>query len=231
MDEETRREVTRLLKQMTGRVYLRFFKPEKEEECMYCKEEEELLNILSSLAPSGKIIIEKYSSKSEEALKYSVDLFPALLVHGEGKNYGIRFFGIPAGYEFAVLIEDIIDVSRGSVDLDKETLEILRHVDEPVKIKVFVTPSCPYCPIAVRTAHKFAMANENVSGDMMEALEFREFAEKYNVYAVPKVIINDVIEFEGAIPAKYFAVAVVESIGKRIPGLDFKEIYKRLRSR
>jgi len=92
------------------------------------------------------------------------------VVDGEEKDFGIRFFGIPSGYEFTSVIEDIADVSRGKVDLQDKTREVLAGLTEPVHMQVFVTPTCPYCPRAVRLAHMFAIASDLVRGDMVEAM-------------------------------------------------------------
>ena len=53
----------------------------------------------------------------------------------------MRFFGLPSGYEFASLIEDIIDVGAGSSDLPADTVEALRGLQKDVHIQVFVTPT------------------------------------------------------------------------------------------
>jgi predicted DsbA family dithiol-disulfide isomerase len=69
-----------------------------------------------------------------------------------------------------------------------------------VQIQVFVTPTCPYCPRAVILAHALAMASEHVTAAMVEATEFPQLANRYQVYGVPRTVINDVIHVEGAVP-------------------------------
>ncbi len=49
-------------------------------------------------------------------------------------------------------------------------------------------------------AHKLAFANEHITGDMVEASEFPHLVGKYQVYGVPKTVINEVIQIEGAVP-------------------------------
>ena len=53
----------------------------------------------------------------------------------------MRYFGIPAGYEFSTLVEDLIDVSKGQTNLSEKTREVLSQVDQDVHIQVFVTPT------------------------------------------------------------------------------------------
>lgn len=187
--------------QLRGEVRLIVFT--QEFECEYCEELRELSEEVASL--SDKIRVEVYDLRSDEGLarKWRVDKIPALLVFGE-KEYGVRFFGLPAGYEFMTLIEDIVDVSRGASRLRPEIRERIREVRDAAHIQVFVTPTCPYCPSAVRTAHQMAIENENIVADMVEVLEFPHLANRYQVMAVPKIVINDAVSFEGAVPENVF---------------------------
>ncbi|RLF83887.1 glutaredoxin, partial [Thermococci archaeon] len=83
------------------------------------------------------------------------------------------------------------------------------------------TPTCPYCPMAVRMAHKFAIehalaGNDKILGNMIEAIEFPELADQYGVMAVPKVVIKvdgeDKVSFEGAYPEKMFLEKLLEAL-------------------
>lgn len=110
---------------------------------------------------------------------------------GKGEDYGIRFFGIPAGYEFASLLESLEMVARGDSGLDAATREKLKALPSPVSLQVFVTPTCPYCPRAVLTAFRFAVESEKVHASMVEASEFPHLANKYQVSGVPHTVIGD----------------------------------------
>lgn len=181
-------------------------------ECSYCKENRELIDELASLS-DGKIKVEVYDFVEDEAKakEYAIDKIPAIALIGE-KDYGIRFFGIPTGYEFGALLDDIIDVSNRKTRLANTTKEALKKIDMDVSIKVFVTPTCPYCPKMVRLAHQFAMESDYITAHMIESIEFPQLANRYNVMAVPKVVINDRIEFEGAVPEPYFVQYVLAAL-------------------
>ena len=109
-------------------------------ECMYCRETRQLMEEIAGL--SDKITMEKYDfvADKDAVKKYSIDKIPATVIEG-GKDYGIRFFGIPSGYEFGTLIEDIIMVSKGDSGLEPTTREALASLLEPVHLQVFVTPT------------------------------------------------------------------------------------------
>ncbi|MEM2051694.1 MAG: thioredoxin family protein [Candidatus Caldarchaeum sp.] len=184
----------------------------QEFECQYCREMRELAGELQELA-DGKIKLNVYDFEKDAKLaeKWGVDKIPALLLHGE-REYNVRFFGLPAGYEFITLIEDLIEVSKGYSRLSPAVRDRVSKIDKPVHIQVFVTPTCPYCPRAVRTAHQMAIENNLITADMVEVIEFPHLATKYDVMAVPKVVINDKVSFEGALPEPHFLEHVLKAL-------------------
>lgn len=180
--------------------------------CQFCKETEQLVQELAQISPLIEAEIHDIDRENDLAEQYGVDKVPALIVTNGSGRANIRFFGIPAGLEFTALVEDILTVSQGRTNLSDEVREKIKLIDKPVHIQVFVTPTCPYCPRAVLTAHQFAMENPNIVADMVEATEFPELAERYRVFAVPKVVINDVVSFEGALPEHIFALYVLKAV-------------------
>jgi alkyl hydroperoxide reductase subunit AhpF len=76
----------------------------------------------------------------EQAAAYDITESPVVVVEG-AQDYGIRFLGIPAGYEFSNLIDSIIAVSTGEAGLSDETKAALAGLTEDVTIKVFATPT------------------------------------------------------------------------------------------
>ena len=179
-----------------------------EHACEICADTRQLVEELAWLS-EGKITAEAFDIHRDvdRATMYRVDKAPAIVVlGGDGGHvdYGIRFFGIPSGYEFATLIQDVKMVSSGQVELSAATEGALELITSPVHIKVFVTPTCPYCPPAVLLAHRLAFKSELVTADMIDASEFPELADQYSVQAVPKTVVNDVVQIEGAVPEDVF---------------------------
>lgn len=172
-------------------------------ECDYCAETRALLEELAELSDKLTLHVRDFVADAEMARGHQVDKIPAVVIARGGaqpKDYGIRLYGIPSGYEFATLIEDIKMVSRGDVDLSAQTRKELERLTQPVHIQVYVTPTCPYCPRAVLLAHKLAMASDLITADMVEATEFPHLASRYHVHGVPRTVIQDVIHIEGAMP-------------------------------
>jgi glutaredoxin-like protein len=177
-------------------------------ECTFCAATRQLVTELAGL--NNKIRVEIYDlvADAEKAKACGVDKVPAVIIMGE-KDYGIRYYGLPYGYEFQTLLEGLISVSRRRTDLSEETRKRLREVKTAVHIQVFVTLTCPVCPMVANVAHKFAMENDLIRADVIDASEFPHLGLKYGVMGVPKTVINEKIEFVGAVPEETFVEHVL----------------------
>jgi glutaredoxin-like protein len=176
--------------------------------CATCNETEQLLDEISSL--SSNIQIKKYDIRSNQSIaqNYNVQLTPGLVVAGENEgkilDYGIRFAGIPSGYEFGSLIQAILLVSKRDSALKPAIRNELKKLNTPIHLMVFVTPTWPYCPQAVVLAHQLALESPMIQAEMVEAIEFFDLASRYNVSGVPQTIINDGAGvILGAVPEDY----------------------------
>ena len=180
----------------------------QEVECRFCSDTRKLAQELATL--SDKITTEVYDFMADgaKAKELGIEKIPALAIIGK-KDYGVRIYGIPYGYELQTLIEAVINVSKGTTDLTDKTKQILNDVKSPVHIQVFVTLTCPHCPAAAAIAHKLAVESDLVKADVIDSGEFPDLAMKYNVIGVPKIVINEKIEFVGAFNEDLFAEHVV----------------------
>lgn len=183
----------------------------QEMECEFCRESRELAQEVASLMPD-KIQVEIYDFVKDEvkAKEYGVDKVPAIAVLG-AKDYGIRYYGIPYGYEFSSFLETIINVSKGATNLSEDTKGKLKALDRQAHIQVFVTLTCPYCSIAAGIAHKFAIESSMVKSDVIDVGEFPHLAQKYSVMGVPKIVINERTELVGAVPEAQFVAHVLQA--------------------
>ncbi|NWG11369.1 thioredoxin family protein [Candidatus Bathyarchaeota archaeon] len=175
----------------------------QEIECQFCSQTRELINEMATLSDKIKVGIYDLIADAEKAKEYNVEKVPALIIMGE-KDFGIRYYGLPFGYELQTLIEGIINVSKGKTDIPEETRQRLKEINKPVHIQVFVTLTCPYCPKVASVAYRFAIESDFVKTDVIDAGEFPHIGLKYNVMGVPKTVINEKIEFIGVLPEDLF---------------------------
>lgn len=180
----------------------------QEIECGSCSNTRDLVQELATL--NDKISVEVYDfvADAAKAKEYGIDKIPALAIIGK-KDHGVRIYGLPYGYELQTLIEAVINVSKGKTDLSEKTKTILMEVKSPVHIQVFVTLTCPHCPVAAAVAHKLAIESDMVKADVINSSDFPDLAMKYNVIGVPKIIINEKVEFVGAFNEDLFAEHVL----------------------
>jgi glutaredoxin-like protein len=182
----------------------------QEVECRFCSDTRQLVQDLATLSDKLSVEVYDFMKNADKAKEYCIDKIPALAIIG-AKDYGVRIYGIPYGYELQTLIEAIVNVSkgRGKTDLSDKTKSILSEIKNPVQIKVFVTLTCPHCPAAASVAHKLAIESDMIIADVIETSEFPDLAMKHNVIGVPKIIVNDKTEFVGAFNEDLFAENVL----------------------
>jgi len=175
----------------------------QEYECPHCAHTRSLLEELAGLSDKLSVEVYDFVAHSDKARTYGVDKVPAVAIIG-AKDYGLRFYGLPYGYEFQTLLEGIVSASRGRAEVSEETREKLRSIRSPVHIQVFVTLTCPYCPLVASLAFKFAVESDMVRADVVDVGELLHLGQKYGVMGVPKTVINDKVEFLGAVPEDVF---------------------------
>ncbi|MGM0372152.1 MAG: protein disulfide oxidoreductase [Halobacteriota archaeon] len=210
LSDENRDDVREVFEQMTNEVTAHVF---TDGDCEYCDETVELNEELESL--SEKYTVEVHDMDSEAAEEWDANKYDQapVTVITDGEIKGVRYYGIPSGQEFGAYVRDIVAVSTGESGLDDDIKAELAEIDEPVNLKVFVTLTCPHCPQAVETAHKFAIENPNFTSEMIEAQEFMELSQDFGVRGVPQVNINDEAgEFTGAQPPQQFLEQVKNAL-------------------
>ena len=137
-DESVRKQIKDLIGDLEGAVNILYFT--QEFECPFCQQTRQLLTEVAEL--SEEISLEVYNFQVDKAKvkQYGVDKIPAAVIEGV-KDYGVRYYGAPIGYEFATLLSDMVSVSKGETDLKPATKEALAKLDRNVHLQVFVSPT------------------------------------------------------------------------------------------
>jgi len=163
------------------------------ENCNYCDLMKNLLNELYEI--SGNKIIIKIGEMNPVMSKFlGVNKGPVVLI---GKKGEVRYTGAPLGEEAWAFIETITIASNKKHGLENY-VDDLKSLDRKVRIETVVTPTCPYCAYAVLTANRIAIASEgHVISDVIEAYEFPELASKWNVTAVPTIVLSVETPYSG----------------------------------
>lgn len=200
-DEQRERIKNQLAQDLEAPVRVVLFTQQME--CQFCVQTKQLIMEVAALNDKVQAEVHDLVADSEAAQHFGVDKVPAIAILGQ-KDYGIRFYGLPYGYEFQSFMSALAIVSKGRTDISEQTRAQLRTVGVPVHIQVFVTLTCPDCPTAASLACKFAVENNLITADVIDAGEFPQLAVKYGVMGVPKIIVNEKTEFVGALPEDLF---------------------------
>ncbi len=123
-------------------------------DCDTCEITEQILNEIAPLSDKLELVTKNFAIDKDAVEQYGIKRIPALAVirmevkAEEGgpqesveHDYGLRFYGVPSGYEFMSLIGDILDVSKGESGLSEESKMLLSRVKDPVHFQVFTTPT------------------------------------------------------------------------------------------
>jgi glutaredoxin-like protein len=173
-----------------------------------------MLQELSGLSDLISLRVHIFEEAAEECAKFGIERIPGTVLRGGGtgpnaNGLSFKFYGMPGGTEFPSFLESIVDISRGEVLLSKESLKELKKLREDLLVRVFVTPTCGYCPQMMRLAYQLSLANAKVRAEVIEVNEFPELGDRYGVKAVPLTVIADKVAIPGAVQETVLVEQVV----------------------
>ena len=138
LSNQDTREVRQRLRTMVYPVKLIHFTQELN--LQYGRETKTLLEEVAALSKKLSLDVHDYLLDKDLVAAYNVDKVPATIVRN-AKDYGIRFYGLPAGYGFANLLDAVLAVSQDDSGLAELTIERLKVLSRPLHLEVFVTPT------------------------------------------------------------------------------------------
>ena len=147
LSADNQAEVKRLFEGLTGDVRLIYFTQRESplfipgHECETCKDTRTLSEEVAALSDKIKLEVHDFVAESQLARDYAIDRIPALVITADSVKGRIRYFGLPSGYEFSVLLGSLLDASQGKSELSDASVETLGSVEKNLHIQVFVTPT------------------------------------------------------------------------------------------
>ncbi|WP_461210670.1 FAD-dependent oxidoreductase [Desulfocurvus sp. DL9XJH121] len=155
-----------------------------------------------------KITVNHNGLDGDKAKAYGVDRSPTLLV--EPDRFRLRYTGAPLGEEARVFIEILLLASQGKSGLSEASRGFLAELDEPRDVRVFISPTCPYCPGQVSLAMRAALERPDlVSAECVETGENQDLAEKFDARSVPLTVTNGTFRQNGLLPEERFVLELV----------------------
>jgi glutaredoxin-like protein len=139
LKEKDRKAIQETLRDLPSPVTVVLFT--QEFECEFCHQTHQLLQETVALSDRLTLEVHDFSLERDLVARYSIDKIPAIALLRGTEDTGIRFYGMPGGYEFATLLEGIKAVSAGKSGLAEETESALAGLKKDVHLQVFVTPT------------------------------------------------------------------------------------------
>jgi glutaredoxin-like protein len=180
--------------------------------CRYCGPTQELLEEVSALSQRVLLEVVDFYKNGDEASSRGIARIPALTIGRDGRD-NVRFYGMPSGFAFAVLLDSIIAASDKRSTLPLETRRQLKGLKEDVHVQVFVTANSPGWQTLARAAYTMAIESDKVIADVLEIRQLPELVQLYNVMGVPKTVINDKVQFTGPASEDELLRLILEAAG------------------
>jgi glutaredoxin len=111
----------------------------------------------------------------------------------------LRYMALPGGREMAPFLQSLISRSRGETSLAEHTLSTMAKFITSVKVEVMISPTCPHCPTVVGLVNQLAMISTYLEVTIIDITLFTQFAQKYNIRAVPTLVIDGQEQLVGTI--------------------------------
>jgi len=138
LNEQIIDQIKQTFAQMKEPVQLLFFG--SRENCA-----QQLLEELAAVDEKLGLSIYDLQDNADVAAQFNVDKAPGIVIAAKDGDqvidFGIQYSGIPSGHEFGVLINDILLVSGRDSGLSESVREFLKHLEKPLHLQVFVTPT------------------------------------------------------------------------------------------
>jgi len=158
---------------------------------------------------SEKIEFKEFSLDHKLAEKWEVLYTPTILFDPD--RYSIRWLGAPVGEEGRTFLEALFLLGNRDSMLSDQSRKIMKEIDGPRHVKVFVSPTCPYCPQQAVNAFKAAVHNpEWISLELIDIQSNPDLADRYNAHSVPQTWANETLIAMGAQPEELFLASLLK---------------------
>jgi thioredoxin reductase (NADPH) len=193
-EAEVMRQLQQMFSQLKHDIPLYLFVDRKKDD-VYAQACRQVIRAFREL--TSRITLKEYSLDHELAEKWGVESSPTLLIDPE--HYNIRWIGAPMGEEGRSFLEAMMLLGMGKSNLTDQSRTVVQRIDSPRQVKVFVSPTCPYCPQQVVNGLKAAIEKPDLIALEIIDIQCRpDIAEQYNAHSVPQAYVNDVLIGQGA---------------------------------
>lgn len=194
MQEQARKELASIFEKMPHEIPLLLL-TSKTENDQFNEAARQVIRTIRTF--TSKVTLKEFDITHDIAKKWKAEYSPTILFDPE--HYNIRWLGAPLGEEGRTFVEALIMMGYQTPQLSDASAKVLEKIDSPRHMKVFVSPTCPYCPQQAVNALKATISKPDlISLEIIDIQANPELAEKYNAQSVPQVYANEVLIAMGA---------------------------------
>ena len=166
-----------------------------------------LVRVIAEL--TDKVKPRYYTIDDETSKSRGVYRSPTILIAPD--KYSLRYTGAPAGEEGHSFVMALLMASTGKTFISDDSRQRLKRLKEKRHVRVFVSPTCPYCPQQVLYAISAAIERKDlVSAEVIEIYENKDLAEEHAAMSVPKTFVGEILTASGLQPEEYFMESLIE---------------------
>jgi thioredoxin reductase (NADPH) len=174
---------------------------------------------------TDKIVFREFNLNHASAKERGVEYSPTLVFDPD--RYSIRWLGAPLGEEGRIFLEALILMGLQKSNLNEQSRQVIKRIDGPRDIKVFVSATCPYCPQQALNALKAAVEKPDlISLEIIDIQANPDLANRYSAQSVPQTYANDILIAQGAQTEELFMLSLdkMEQQTVFIPEDDAEEV-------
>lgn len=177
----------------------------REKDDVFAQTNRQIVKIFREL--TSKITFREYPLDHDLARKWNITHSPTLLIAPD--TYAIRWLGAPMGEEGRIFLETMMMIGMGQSHLNDESKNILKKIDTPRALKVFVSPTCPYCPQQALNGVQAAVERPDlISLEIVDIQANPMLADQYSAHSVPQTFANEVLIGMGAQSQELFCASL-----------------------
>lgn len=184
-DEDMRKQLQTIFTRLTKSVEIALFLDKKGP-----KTDEMKSFMLEVASLSDKISVQEYTLTDKKAVEYKVTRPSTAVLVVDGHSTGVRYAGVPGGHETNSLILGLYNVASAGQEIEEDLIKRIKRL-RPMKLEVCASLSCHFCPDVVAACQRISSLNNEVQGEMIDAVLYPELKEKYNLMSFPTLVIND----------------------------------------
>ena len=221
-NDENFRQLQKTFRDLPNEIELFLF-TEKGKDDVFCDATRQVVRAFREL--TDRISMREFDLSHAKAVQWGITESPTLVIAPE--RFQIRWVGAPMGEEGRTFLETLLLVGLGDSRLSEQSRRVVEKIDTPRRVKVFVSPTCPYCPQEAVNGVKAAIEKPDlISLEIIDIQCKPKIAEQYAAQSVPQAYANDILIGQGAQPEEVFCDSLLKLEAQTIfiPDSDAEEV-------